>query len=382
MTADAIVEALLMDDLGSKLPLLVKQYPQLGQERIMVVAKEADPTMPSADYINWLAKMLAENGMEFGELPAVRELLTRFHKVKKAKDFQAVLPEHTGKPDAHRNIMNYKNVAALRDTLDAEANKAAGTKKQKADTGVKVLTTHGDLTCSLIQNVQAAKTEAIGHGTNGSPETQWCVRNTENGASYLAAGKLFVVTRGQAKYVLVFIRSGTDTSTFGPGEAKDTDDGSIGQDLANEIAPLFVNDKFAALFDSCGADYQPSGKSVGSSEISNNVRATKARFYTEMRSGKLANGTTIKPLSREEADAAWVKKLPAFFNYLLSVVRDPNHPAYDRMARQHSEASDFQALFNAVYIARRKDVTLPDCLASLENFIRFERKETENLALK
>jgi len=278
----------------------------------------------------------------------MRTLLTRFNEIKQARDF-------TGQ----RDINQYKSVEEL--SQDLEANKAAGTKRQKANTGAKTLNQKGNLTLIQILTPEAARKFAIGKGTVEEPQTRWCTIAVETARNYIVQyGGLFVVMKGSDPYVQV---------CFGSPQAKDIQDREITPQVAKEIAPCFddpiFDEKWAAF------EFRPTGWVVTDTHIQNQLIRLIERWYNEKLEGHThpRTGQWVGPTAKtpEEARESLRQRLPSFFKLFATAVQNQDEQIIRQIGERNGNPGGLQAVYNAVYEMRNPQaVQLPTLLQSYE----------------
>ena len=328
-----IVEALLdlTEDLNAKLPVLMKQFPEYPQEQIEQMA-QADPTSPQrADYITWLLRLRRQNAWD-GSAEIVRPLLTRFEEIKQAR--------FTGY-QGQKDINQFKSIDELNQTM--EANKDAGSKKQKADTGAKKLNQEGNLTLLQMMNGEAARRFAIGKGTVNAPQTHWCTIAVETANGYINQyGGLFVVMKGSDPYVQV---------CFGSPQAKDIQDREINPAVAKEVGPVFdipMFDKQWSTF-----EFRPTGWAVNDGHIEKQLLRLIKRWYNEKLEGHThpRTGEWVGPTAKTVAEAreSLRGKLKSFFELFSSAVAKQDEQIIRQIGERHGAPGGLQAMYNAIY---------------------------------
>lgn len=354
-----IVETLLdlREDLNGKLPVLMQQFTEFPEEQIRQMA-EADPTSPQrADYITWLLRLRRRNAWD-GNPEPVRGLLTRFEEIKQAR--------FTGY-EGQKDINQFQSIDELAQTM--EANKNAGSKKQKADTGAKKLTSGGGLTLFQMMTPEAARKFAIGKGTTDNPQTSWCTIAIETARNYIEQyGGLFVVMKGSDPYVQV---------CFGSPQAKDIRDHEISPAVAKEIAPVFdspIFDKQWSTF-----EYRPTGWAVNDSHIEKQLLRLIKRWYNEKLEGHTHPRTgdwvpaTAKTVG--EARESLRAKLKSFFDLFATAVAKQDEQIIRQIGERHGAPGGLQAIYNAIYERRQPQaIQLPPLL---QDYAAMEAKFNE-----
>lgn len=354
-----IVEKLLdlHEDLNGKMPVLTKQFTEFPEEQIRQMA-EADPTSPErADYITWLLRLRRRNAWD-GSTEPVRGLLTRFEEIKRAR-----FTGYEGKKD----INQFQSIDELAQTM--EANKDAGSKKQKADTGAKKLNQEGNLTLFQMMNGEAARRFAIGKGTVNAPQTSWCTIAVETANNYINQyGGLFVVMKGSDPYVQV---------CFGSPQAKDIQDREINPTVAKEVAPVFD----IPLFDKQWStyEYRPTGWAVNDGHIEKQILRLIKRWYNEKLEGHThpRTGEWVGPTAQTVAEAreSLRGKLQSFFDLFANAVRTQDEQIIRQIGERHGSPGGLQAMFNAIYERHHpQEVALP---LLLQDYSALEAKFNE-----
>lgn len=342
-----IMETLLdlREDLNAKIPVLTQQFTEYTEADIRAMSA-ADPTSPErADYITWLLR-LRRTGTWDGNTEPVRGLLTRFEEIKRAR--------FTGY-QGQKDINQFKSVEELAQTM--EANKDAGSKKQKADTGAKKLTQDGSLTLFQMMTPEAARKFAIGKGTTDNPQTSWCTIAIETARNYIVQyGGLFVVMKGSDPYVQV---------CFGSPQAKDVRDHEINPQVAKEIAPVFDDPMFDRQWSTF--EYRPTGWSVNDGHIEKQLLRLIKRWYNEKLEGHThpRTGDWVGPTATTIAEAreSLRGKLKSFFDLFAAAVAKQDEQIIRQIGERHGAPGGLQAMYNAVYERHHpQEVQLPPLL--------------------
>jgi hypothetical protein len=169
-------EYFLVENIDSKLPILLKQFGAQLQKRyetaygvvdlngVAKLAKreiqEMDPT-PGADYATWIIRMRINKSIRGDEdFDKVKERLTQFQSLKK-----------TGRFTAPKDINQYKTFGDLAKVLDEYVGvMSKGEEKKLAlEQGVKQLDQYGEYTLYAITTPEAA--------AKVFRDTDWCVKN-------------------------------------------------------------------------------------------------------------------------------------------------------------------------------------------------------------
>jgi hypothetical protein len=362
-----IVEKLLdlVEDLGAKLPVLLKQFPEYSEAEIRAMA-EADPS-EKANYLTWLLRLRRQGVWDGSEQPA-RDALTRFEEIKRGR---------FGGFNGKRDINQYKSLDELQQTL--ADNPTAGTRKERAQKGAKALKKEGDLALFQMLTPETASKFCIGRGTPGDTSTydaRWCTSAIETAQNYMEnQGELYVVLKAGQPYVQVeFDEKQRQTNP----QAKDAANQEINYSVATEIAPLFDD----PMFDKIWAKYKPqrTGWTVRDEHIERKISQLISRWYKEKLKGHMHSekGTWIAPSAATLAEvrASLTENMPQFFQLFATCLSDPsakdNEPVVRQLGEHTGSPAGVQALFNAVYDRRHPDETesaLPPLLQNLETFM-------------
>jgi len=341
-----IVETLLdlREDLNSKMPVLTKQFTEFPEEQIRQMA-EADPTSPQrADYVTWLLRLRRQNLWD-GNPEPVRGLLARFEEIK-----QANFADYNGIKDVNQ----FRSIDDLSQTMDA--NKEAGTKKYKADTGAKRLNKVGDLTMLQILNGQASRKFAVGKGTVERPQTTWCTIAVDTAERSYIPGGLFVVMKGSDPYVQI---------CFGSPQAKNVANQEINAEVAKEVAPVFdvpALDPYWNKF-----QYRPNGWAVNDGHIEKQLLRLIKRWYNEKLEGHThpRTGEWVAPTVTTTAEARETLrgKLKSFTDLFAAAITNQDEQIIRQIGERHGNSGGLQAIYNAIYERRHpQSVQLPSLL--------------------
>ena len=327
-----IVEALLdlTEDLNAKLPVLMKQFPEYPQDQIEQMA-QADPTSPQrADYITWLLRLRRQNTWD-GNPEPVRGLLARFEEIKQAK-FNGYVGQ--------RDINQIKSIDELAQLM--EANKLAGTRKERTAKGTKLVAKDGALTNIQMLTPEAAVKFAIGKGTPEHPETRWCSSALGTARGYIDQGPMFVVMKGSNPYVQVH---------FASSQAKDIQDREISPAVAKEIAPVFDAPEFEPMWSKF--EFRPTGWAVNDGHIEKQLLRLIKRWYNEKIEGHThpRTGEWVGPTAKTVAEAreSLRAKLKDFFGLFSEAVAKQDEQIIRQIGERHGAPGGLQAMYNAVY---------------------------------
>lgn len=206
----------LLEDIESKMPHLMRQFPDVTEDVILRIAA-IDPT-PQKTYITWL---LRRYRAEPDNIPldtpdsSLRHALHVFNIAKRKKSFAG-----------SNDIMAYATVGELLDI--------AGVTE---DHSMDVVRTYGQLRLHRVTTPEAARKLAIGLGKSyPERQTAWCTVALITAKSYLEDGPLYTVLSENNSYAQVhFGRHNSDSSL----QAKDAWNRDISEDFARQLIPLF-----------------------------------------------------------------------------------------------------------------------------------------------
>jgi len=174
---------LLLEDIESKLPILVKQFgkivtntsnfpggaqgmrsriaPVAAEDAIQYIAKRADPTYPTAKYITWILQMIKGGSIRGEEdYDKTKSRLVQFERLKR-------IPNYIGS----RDINQYKTYGELAHAINANLSvKSKGEQIRTAEmAGVDWIAEQGDWTMYLVNTPEAA--------SKLFRETDWCIKD-------------------------------------------------------------------------------------------------------------------------------------------------------------------------------------------------------------
>lgn len=327
-----IVETLLdlCEDLNSKMPVLMQQFTEFPEELIRQMA-EADPTSPQrADYVTWLLRLRRQNAWD-GNPEPVRGLLARFEEIKLANfaDYNDI-----------RDINQFRSIDDLSQTM--EANKMAGTKKHKANTGVKRLNKVGDLTMLQILDGEASRKFAVGKGTVEKPQTLWCTIAIDTANRTYIPGGLFVVMKGNDPYVQI---------CFGNPQAKNVQNQEINAEVAKEVAPVFNVPDLDAYWSKF--QFRPNGWAVTDEHIEKQLLRLIKRWYNEKLEGHThpRTGEWVGPVVTTTAEARETLrgKLRSFTELFAAAITNQDEQIIRQIGERHGTSGGLQAIYNSIY---------------------------------
>jgi len=178
------VISLLLEDLESKLPSLLRKYPEFDEQKIRSLADQ-DPT-PQKSYLEWLLVMVRRGSLTLDQaLKGIpRQALEAFFKLTR-------MPFFKGEKDLYR----YKTFQELKQVLHEYEGHVGKKEKKRQQTirGIKKLASSGDLVLYEITTIEAATEVFRG--------TKWCVKDPDYSRKYLKAGSLYLITKNGKPYV-------------------------------------------------------------------------------------------------------------------------------------------------------------------------------------
>lgn len=206
----------LLEDIESKMPHLVRQFPSVPEDVIRRIAA-IDPTAQKT-YITWLLRRYRtepENiPLDTPDSP-LRHALHIFDVAKRKKSFAG-----------SNDIMAYATVGELLDI--------AGVAE---DHSMDVVRAYGQLRLHHVTTPEAARKLAIGLGkTYPERQTSWCTVALVTARSYLDDGPLYTVLNGTDSYAQVHFGRRSSNSQL---QAKDAQNHDISEDFARQLIPLF-----------------------------------------------------------------------------------------------------------------------------------------------
>lgn len=209
---------LLCENLQTRLPFLLKKYPNETKESIEQISN-SDPTKEKK-FLDWILKLKQKNLLRFPEDSSkILQTLTKFVDMSKK-----------GTWDGNKDINSYKSYADLVKTI--ENNSDITNSVDKDITGLEGLIFIKEHKTLKIYRITDAKTM-----TAMAEHTQWCVREMHYAEDYLKKGPFYYITKRDldgtyVSYVLIH---------FETNQIKDTYDDAISSNIASEIYPLIKN---------------------------------------------------------------------------------------------------------------------------------------------
>jgi hypothetical protein len=300
MTAHELVETLL-EDLEAKLPHLLRQFPEFGQERIAQIA-QADPTT-SKTYITWLLRQTQAGNIEPEEdAETLRDTLAQFDQFKRRNNWQG-----------ERDINRYQAAADLYDQVERYHQQnpqgRPGQGQQNPQGIGREVGRSGPYRMYEISTPEQAMQAAQG--------TAWCVSGRETARRYLGRGTLHMLTKNGRPYVLI------DLST---GQARNTHDRTIDAQVVAEIAP-FTQQVGQQLNDPRldralePQDFRPELKREALRRRLHLYQKTRELFITEQTKGFIdSRGQRHPPTTKANAEAAFNNNARRFWT---QIVTDP-----------------------------------------------------------
>jgi hypothetical protein len=231
---------LITEGLDSRLPQLIKQFPQIPKETIPQIA-DADPTN-NKKYLTWILKNYSS--FRFPEdNNKIHTALTRFDILTRKSTWQGSKDINTFKsfPDLIKALEN--NTDITNQPVDTSTNQ----KKIK-------LKEHNDYILYKITDAETMMSVA--------KYTQWCVRDEPYASDYLKKGPFFYITYKQPDEMIHkdkkgnVVKSADEASYsynvegiekpfvlihFETGQIKDEYDEEISHQIAEEIYPMIQN---------------------------------------------------------------------------------------------------------------------------------------------
>jgi len=193
-----------------------KGIPEEKASEMIDTFGKADPTKDTtAEYINWIIRMVLTNKMKEEDIDKVREYLEVFSKLKKSNKLKEL--------KVSSDINSYKDVVDLykivKDYLggkpvtkqESERNTSYGLNKIYDKNGIKVY-----------------KITEPGVASYIAKDTNWCVKSHDTAKYYLSFGPLYLLETIGERYL---ISEGTD-------QFKNVDDEEVEEDFFNEMLPV------------------------------------------------------------------------------------------------------------------------------------------------
>jgi len=197
---------LLLEDIESKLPILVKQFgkivtntsnfpggaqgmrsriaPVAAEDAIQYIAKRADPTYPTAKYITWILQMIKGGSIRGEEdYDKTKSRLVQFERLKR-------IPNYIGS----RDINQYKTYGELAHAINANLSvKSKGEQIRTAEmAGVDWIAEQGDWTMYLVNTPEAA--------SKLFRETDWCIKDPKWFNQYKDKNFYYITQKQQKLY--------------------------------------------------------------------------------------------------------------------------------------------------------------------------------------
>lgn len=325
-----LVEEIFQEDLTSKIPLLLKQFPEYNEDFIRQVA-QVDPTENRADYITWLLRMLRNQQWHITGAEEMRTALGHFDRLKRLEGFN-------GPTDINSYETVERLLQAVRENESLKSKKALA--KERTITGAKKLHEVDGLALWEITTSEAATVFGRGKGGLSNPSTVWCTKDPYHSSRYLAAGPLYTVTKDGEAYVQIHLPR---------KEAKDAANTPLAMPLAQEIAPVAA--AISGQFEAAGFAYQPSGFTLSDERIEQYLESRmKPKFIAQRLHGFHKDGVWHPPVADTEALAQRWERAKPYFRQELVKAREGNDVLLLKQAGQfHPEPKEAQAVYNAVY---------------------------------
>ncbi len=205
--AQDVADALL-EDLESKLPVLMKQFPEFTQYDIADLANGADPT-PQKKYITWLLRMSRKQRIWRNDFASVASALRSYDWQRNRDDFEG-----------ERDINRYKTLAELFAVAQKHnPQRTLGIDKEP-------VLCRGPLCVFKFEKGEERLLMRC------SAPVEWCTKEMQHAARYLKAGPVYLVTKNNERYVL---------ATHKGDHIHNIHDAPISKKMALEVAPLFYD---------------------------------------------------------------------------------------------------------------------------------------------
>ena len=272
VTAAELADALL-EDLESKLPVLMQQFPEFTRDEIVEIAR-ADPT-PQNKYTAWLLRLSRQRRMREEDFANVAEALRKYDWLKNREDFEG-----------ERDINRYRTVEDLFEVVQRHSpQRALGIDKEPE-------LCRGDLCVFKFERDEAASLMRL------SQDVAWCVKDRSTAMSYLGRGPMYVVTKNNRLYALA--------STG--GEVRDVHDRNLSDAALLEIAPLFNDLGLVEPFTQARRDTEEFERVA--EDMFSQLR--EINIGTRIHGYHNKNGTFVPGVSRQQAEQQWALVEPAF----------------------------------------------------------------------
>lgn len=192
-----------------------KGIPEEKASEMIDTFGKADPTKDtSAEYINWIIKMVLTNKMKEEDIDKVREYLEVFSKLKKSNKLKELkvnsdINSYKDVVDLYKIVKDYLGKPVTRQ--ESERNISYGFDKIYDKNGIKVY-----------------KITEPGVASYIAKDTNWCVKSYDTAKYYLSFGPLYLLETIGERYL---ISDGTD-------QFKNVEDREVEEDFFNEMLPV------------------------------------------------------------------------------------------------------------------------------------------------
>lgn len=331
---EVLVEELFQEDLNTKMPHLLRQFPEFSEDFIRQVA-QADPSGLRAVYVAWLLRMLRAGEWEVTDAEDMRNLLAEYDRLKQLPQF----PDETN-IDLVRSVTgggtSLTNIVDRNRHLKSQAEQS----KEKERTGAKKLSEVGVFSLWEIITPEAATKFGRGKGGLENPTTVWCTKSPVKAQDYLKDGPLYTVIKDGDSYVQFH---------FARNEAKDVRNIPLKADQGKEIGPVCA--VLQAEFEAKGFAYKPGGYYLTDQDIEAYLeRRMKPKFIAQRFNGFYRDGVYHEPVTDMEAlEARWEKAKPFFHQTLLTARETDDKELIQRAGHKEPDAVNLQAIYNGVY---------------------------------
>lgn len=329
-----LFEDLFQEDLNSRMPHLLRQFPEYGEDFIRQVA-QADPTGPRATYVTWLLRMLRAGEWEVTDAPDMLNWLLEYDRLKQLTTF----PDETN-IDLIQSVEDGDSSLISIVSRNRELKSSADAAKQRAETGARNLNEVGVYSLWAVTTPEAATKFGRGKGGLEAPTTVWCTKNAKTALDYLSAGPLYVVVKEGDSYVQFH---------FQRQEAKDARNLPLQAAQGLEIGPVCA--VLAAEFEAAGFTYKPGGYFLSDEDIARYLeRSMKPKFIAQRYNGFHKNGIWQEPVKDVAVlEDRWARA-SVYFRQTLVTARETNDIELIKKAgHREPEATSLQAIYNGVY---------------------------------
>ena len=273
-SAERLAAEALEETLGTRLPALQKQFPDIAAPLIEQIAA-LDPTA-AKKYTTWLLlryraepenlpiraddadPTLAQDSVEGAQ--KLSDALAKFDRLKARREWST-----------HRDINAFKSIKELIDTVTANE-------------GLKIINHSGSFVLYRITTCGAATQVALGFGqTFSSRQTEWCTRDDIHTNNYLPEGPLYALFKDDRPYVQAHF-GGAGHSP----QVKNSRDIEIGEALGLEVGPLFTISEFDGYWQRLRLQFkptQPSRWEINNTKIERQMEICHQRFLAERWNG-------------------------------------------------------------------------------------------------